>query len=130
MVATAIKVATSMLEMRHIAYRPSLQPPLARCLDHRLEPCEECRRVGIVQRRASTDAHGCAAQQIARPRGEALASLAKADELELLYLHRYSTRNFQDVKDSLIGSLSPDVTEQAPVETGGRSALIVAKAAC
>jgi hypothetical protein len=48
--------------------------------------------------------------------GEALASLAKTDELELLYLHLYSMRNFQDVKDRLIGSLSSDVTEQASAE--------------
>ena len=40
--------------------------------------------------------------------GEALASLAKTDELELLYLHLYSMRNFQGVKDRLIGSGSSD----------------------
>ena len=39
------------------AARPSLQPPPARLLDQRLEPGEERRRVGIVQRRATTDAH-------------------------------------------------------------------------
>lgn len=48
--------------------------------------------------------------------GEALASLAKTDELELLYLHLYSMRNFSDVKDRLIGSLSSDVAEPAHVE--------------
>jgi hypothetical protein len=36
--------------------------------------------------------------------GEALAKLAKTDELELLYLHLYSMRNFDVVKDRLIGS--------------------------
>ena len=46
--------------------------------------------------------------------GEALASLAKTDELELLYLHLYSMRNFQDVKDRLIGS--SDITESAVPE--------------
>lgn len=40
--------------------------------------------------------------------GEALASLAKTDELELLYLQMHSLRNFVDVKDRLIGSLSDD----------------------
>jgi hypothetical protein len=49
--------------------------------------------------------------------GEALASLAKTDELELLYLHLYSMRNFEGVKDRLIGSLSHDVTEST--HTGG-----------
>lgn len=37
--------------------------------------------------------------------GEALAMLAKTDELELLYLHLYSMRNFVDVKDRLVGSI-------------------------
>jgi len=37
--------------------------------------------------------------------GDALARLAKTDELELLYLHLYSMRNFDEVKERLIGSL-------------------------
>ena len=36
---------------------------------------------------------------------EQLAAMAKTDELELLYLHLYSMRNFEDVKNRLIGSL-------------------------
>ncbi len=36
--------------------------------------------------------------------GAALAKLAKTDELELVYLHLYSMRNFNEVKDRLIGS--------------------------
>jgi SapC len=50
--------------------------------------------------------------------GEALATLAKTDELELLYLHLYSLRNFNEVKDRLIGALAqvqtPEVT--APMQ--------------
>jgi|ERR1051325_8356438 hypothetical protein len=42
--------------------------------------------------------------------GDDLAKLAKTDELELLYLHLYSLRNFDDVKDRLFGTL----TEGAP----------------
>ena len=45
--------------------------------------------------------------------GDALASLAKTDELELLYLHLYSLRNFHDVKDKLIGSLAEPADESA-----------------
>lgn len=37
---------------------------------------------------------------------DALASLARTDELELLYLHLYSMRNFNEVKDRLIGALA------------------------
>lgn len=37
---------------------------------------------------------------------EALATLAKTDELELLYLHLYSMRNFDEVKDRLFGTLA------------------------
>jgi len=36
--------------------------------------------------------------------GEALATLAKTDELELIYLHLYSMRNFNDMKDRFIGA--------------------------
>jgi hypothetical protein len=37
--------------------------------------------------------------------GDALASLAKTDELELLYLHLSSMRNFNEVKDRVIATL-------------------------
>jgi SapC protein len=47
---------------------------------------------------------------------DALASLAKTDELELLYLHLYSMRNFVDVKDRLIGTLSSDDVVAEPTE--------------
>ena len=40
--------------------------------------------------------------------GEALATLAKTDELELIYLHIYSMRNFNEVKDRFIGTLATE----------------------
>lgn len=45
--------------------------------------------------------------------GEALASLAKTDELELLYLQLHSMRNFNEVKDRLIGTLKEDAAPAA-----------------
>jgi len=45
--------------------------------------------------------------------GESLATLAKTDELELLYLQLHSMRNFNEVKDRLIGALKEDVTPLA-----------------
>lgn len=45
--------------------------------------------------------------------GDALAAMAKTDELELLYLHLYSLRNFGDVKDRLVGSLPAEPAESA-----------------
>ena len=42
-----------------------------------------------------------------------LAALAKTDELELLYLHLYSLRNFVEVKDRLIGNLPAEAEEEA-----------------
>ena len=36
--------------------------------------------------------------------GEQLASLAQTDELELIYLHLHSMRNFVAVKDKLVAS--------------------------
>ena len=47
--------------------------------------------------------------------GEQLSALAKTDELELLYLHLYSLRNFADMKDRLIGSLPAEADEPAAV---------------
>jgi hypothetical protein len=37
---------------------------------------------------------------------QALAQLARTDELELAYLHLYSMRNFSEVKDRLIGAMA------------------------
>jgi SapC len=46
---------------------------------------------------------------------EKLAMLAKTDELELLYLHLYSMRNFNEVRDRLNGHA---VRAEAPVSAG------------
>jgi len=46
--------------------------------------------------------------------GDALATLAKTDELELLYLQLHSMRNFEDVKDRLVGVLKEDAPAMAP----------------
>jgi hypothetical protein len=52
--------------------------------------------------------------------GEALAKLAKTDELELAYLHLYSMRNFNEVKDRRVGALAqaaePKPTQEAVVD--------------
>jgi hypothetical protein len=45
--------------------------------------------------------------------GDALAKLAKTDELELLYLQMHSMRNFNEVKDRLIGTLNEDAAAAA-----------------
>ena len=52
--------------------------------------------------------------------GEALVNLAKTDELELVYLHLYSMRNFNDVKDRFIDTLIP-AREQELVESTAAS---------
>jgi hypothetical protein len=44
---------------------------------------------------------------------EALADLARTDELELLYLHLYSMRNFKDIKARLMNSKTQPVPEVA-----------------
>lgn len=46
--------------------------------------------------------------------GDALASLARTDELELLFLHLHSLRNFNEVKDRYIGALAPQADATAP----------------
>ena len=53
-----------------------------------------------------------AARSCAQLDGEALATLARTDELELLYLQLHSMRNFNDVKDRLIGTLKEDAARR------------------
>ena len=45
---------------------------------------------------------------------ETLASLARTDELELIYLQLYSMRNFNDVKDRLVDALQTAEVSAAP----------------
>jgi hypothetical protein len=56
--------------------------------------------------------------------GEALAEMAKTDELELLYLHLYSMRNFMAVKDRLVqtqGNKAENGVEKDPSLSGSES---------
>ncbi len=46
--------------------------------------------------------------------GDRLAGLARTDELELLYLHLYSMRNFNEVKDRLVGAQAAATAAEAP----------------
>jgi hypothetical protein len=50
-------------------------------------------------------------------KGEHFEALARTDELELLYLHLYSLRNFQGVKDRLVESMAPDPDQPAEERT-------------
>lgn len=52
--------------------------------------------------------HGVSREKLRALGGEALASLARTDELEMLYLQMHSMRNFVDVKDRLLDSLADD----------------------
>jgi len=56
--------------------------------------------------------------------GEKLAELAKTDELELLYLHLQSMRNFNLVKDRLVvvegGKAEPAAAADAATKKGGK----------
>jgi hypothetical protein len=64
--------------------------------------------------------------------GEALVELAKTDELELIYLHLQSMRNFMMVKDKLVlieggksqpGPEAEGATEpESPADAGGKNA--------
>jgi SapC len=49
--------------------------------------------------------------------GEALADMAKTDELELLYLHLYSMRNFMTVKDRLVQTQGSKIASGTEVPT-------------
>lgn len=51
---------------------------------------------------------GVRREKLRQLEGEALATLAGTDELELLFLHLHSMRNFSDVKDRLLGTLADE----------------------
>ncbi len=56
--------------------------------------------------------------------GDKLAELAKTDELELLYLHMQSMRNFNELRDRLAGAPGggqPQQTAEASKEAGAKS---------
>ena len=57
--------------------------------------------------------HGVNRAKLRALDGAALASIAKTDELELLYLQLHSMRNFNEVKDRLIGTLADEVPPAA-----------------
>jgi hypothetical protein len=46
--------------------------------------------------------------------GETLGTLAKTDELELLYLHLHSLRNFNEVTGRYVGTLAAEPSASAP----------------
>lgn len=53
--------------------------------------------------------------------GEALQQLAANDELELIYLHLQSMRNFTGVKDRLVSSNAAKPAEAAPMASAGQA---------
>jgi hypothetical protein len=59
--------------------------------------------------------HGVSREKLRKLDGEALAALARTDELELLYLQMHSMRNFVGVKDRFIGTLAEDEPPAAAV---------------
>jgi hypothetical protein len=48
--------------------------------------------------------------------GETLSKLARTDELELLYLHLHSLRNFNEVTDRFIGTLAAEGPPDPPAQ--------------
>lgn len=58
--------------------------------------------------------YGVSREKLRQLDGDALASLAKTDELELLYLQLHSMRNFVDVKDRLVGALADEEPPAVP----------------
>ena len=53
--------------------------------------------------------------------GDKLAELANTDELELIYLHLQSMRNFQSLPDRLAGAQSNTTDRDAATPTTGKT---------
>ena len=63
--------------------------------------------------------HGVSRSKLRALDASALASLAKTDELELLYLQLHSMRNFNEVKDRLVGTLVDEAPPAASMPSPG-----------
>ena len=57
--------------------------------------------------------------------GEKLAQLANTDELELIYLHLQSMRNFQSLPDRLVGAQSNTANPDAPTPATGKASKVM-----
>jgi hypothetical protein len=60
---------------------------------------------------------GVRREQLRALSDETLGSLARSDELELLYLQMHSMRNFEDVKDRLVGAQAQGAAPTTPQPT-------------
>jgi hypothetical protein len=60
---------------------------------------------------------GVSREKLRQLSAQALATLAKTDELELLYLQLHSMRNFVGVKDRLLGKLQDEPPAEAAADT-------------
>lgn len=78
-----------------------------------LEPMQAQVTTPTGEKMSLTGFLGVNRQKLKALPGDVLASLAVTDELELLYLHLYSLRNFGDVKDRLL-SLRSSEAQAAP----------------
>lgn len=81
-----------------------------------LEPMQAQVTTPAGETRSLNGFHSVSRAKLRALDGDALASLARNDELELLYLQMHSMRNFVAVKDRFISSLGDDETA-APDKT-------------
>ena len=78
-----------------------------------LEPMQAQFTLASGQKMSLTGFHAVDRKRLKALPAETLAQLAGTDELELVYLHLQSLRNFMSVKDKLVVTLP----EQAPADT-------------
>jgi hypothetical protein len=72
-----------------------------------LEPMQAQFTLGTGEKAALTGFMAVSRAKLKALSGEKLAELAQTDELELIYLHLQSMRNFTAVKDKLVSSSAP-----------------------
>ena len=82
-----------------------------------LEPMQAQVTLGSGERLSLTGFMGVNRDRLKGLAGDALAQLAKKDELELVYLHLQSMRNFEGVKDRLAVPPADEAPESRQVST-------------
>jgi len=87
-----------------------------------LEPMQAQISTGSGERLSLTGFWAVSRAKLKGLGGEKLAELAKTDELELLYLHLQSMRNFNALKDRLVPVKGGGAEQAAPAAGGAESA--------
>ena len=86
-----------------------------------LEPMQAQIKLNSGQQLSLTGFQAVSREKLAALEAEALAELAKSGALELIYVHLYSLKNFEEMMERLAASLQKDEQELEDAEPAGNA---------